>query len=775
MAFKVLFVDDEKDMELLVRARHPKLLEEELVFIFARDGVEALEKLKEDDDIELVLSDLNMPRMDGLTLLEKINELPRPLQTIIITAYSDMENIRAAMNLNAFDFLVKPLDFEDLTITLKKALSHIRKTKENNRARQKAESALKEKDLYYRLIMKNALDGILTIDAECTILYVNHEIEKIFGYSKSELVGQNLSILIPEDFREAHQNGFKRYLESGKANISWNGVEQSGLHKSGKIIYLEITFDEFIENKQKIFVGHIRDNSERKQKDAERVRLMTAIEQTAEAVVITDTSGTIEYANPAFEKTSGYSRSEVLGKNPRILSSGIQDRAFYNEMWETIRKGKVWSGQLTNKTKSGDLIEEVLTISPIRDESGKIVNFVGVKKNVTHELELEKQLRQSQKMEAIGTLAGGIAHDFNNILFTMLGYMSMAKDELPKEDPIVEDLEEAIQAGNRAKKLIRQILSFSRQEESEFQQIELAPIVKEALKLLRSSIPTTIEIKHHIVDEEMPLLADPTQIHQVFVNLCTNAAHAMETAGGLLEIVLEKETIHSTFALQHSLKKGDYVKLTVRDSGDGIAAENQSKIFDPFFTTKSVDKGTGLGLSVVHGIVKNHGGSITFFSEAGKGTTFEVYLPIIDLKAETEETEEELDITGEGRILIVDDEIALVKLEKRILEHCGYEVVTAFGSLEALDLFQNQSESFDLVITDQTMPQMNGLELAKAIHQIRADLPIILITGYQVEQSEQKDKEHGIHKRLSKPLEIKHFSQSVKRVLQNSQQKNKVG
>lgn len=380
---------------------------------------------------------------------------------------------------------------------------------------------------------------------------------------------------------------------------------------------------------------------------------------------------------------------------------------------------------------------------------------------------LQKQVRQMQKMEAIGTLAGGIAHDFNNILTAILGFGDLLKYEVKENDPAQESLQQIIKAGNRAKDLVRQILTFSRQREQQRQPLHAHLIVKEAIKLLKASIPSTITIKENIATELDSIMADPTEIHQIVMNLCTNAYHAMQEQGGLLEIILERVELDQYEAARDPrLQPGKYLRLTVKDSGHGMNSSTMERIFEPYFTTKDIGQGTGMGLSVVHGIVESLRGAIIIDSEINKGTSFFVYLPALDRMQTdfTHEIEESLP-GGREKILLVDDEEDILEYGRRALKILGYEVTTRSNGIEALHLFQHDPERFDLIITDQMMPHMTGMELSKKIIAIRTNFPVILITGYSFTLSAEKAKAMGIREFVMKPLLTSELAKVVRKVL----------
>jgi PAS domain S-box-containing protein len=507
--------------------------------------------------------------------------------------------------------------------------------------------------------------------------------------------------------------------------------------------------------------------AERKRAEEHLVRLATAIEQAAESIILTDREGNVEYVNPSFEQISGYPREEISGRNIRILKSNSHDDTFYRTMWNTIIQGNVWTGHIISKQKSGALCEFETTISPVRGSSGEISDFVFVNRDVTHEVLLQSQLRQAQKMEVIGTLAGGIAHDFNNILGAILGYTEMAVEDIPKNTSTHTYLKEVLRATLRAKDLVKQILAFSRQGETQARQpIEIAPVIKEALKLLRATFPATIELRQQISAHSLTVMGDPTELHQIVMNLCANAAHAMRDRGGILEVTIGEVELDAASAEVHeNLQPGSYVQLTVRDTGHGMDAATLDRIFDPYFTTKGVSEGSGLGLAVVRGIVKRHEGAISVRSKPERGTVFEILFPRIEKAQEQPENEFEPLTGGTEHILFVDDEEPLATLGEWMLVQLGYRVTARTNSLEAMELFRSEPDAFDLVITDYTMPNMTGVDLAKAMLQIRPDIPIVLCTGYSEMISEDTAKEMGIRAFVMKPVLRQNIARVIRKVL----------
>ena len=507
----------------------------------------------------------------------------------------------------------------------------------------------------------------------------------------------------------------------------------------------------------------------RKKVEKELRSLTTAIEQAVEGVFVLGPDGTIVYANKAFSRMLGYPEEELIGQYIwATRANDLHERSA--RIQATINSGNIWTGRITRKRKDGALIETETSVGPIRDDDGRIINQVGVSRDITDQLRLEDQLRQAQKMEAIGTLAGGIAHDFNNILAAMIGFSELAADEIPAGSDAQRYLKRIVDAGLRGRELVRQILAFSRKAEGERVEIRLTSLVKETYLLLRPSLPSTIKMNLATTTGDDYVAADPTQVQQVLMNLATNAADAMRNHGGELTIEASSVIFPPGSPLPDpDMEPGTYVKLTVKDTGSGMTEDVRQKIFEPFFTTKEKGKGTGMGLAVVYGVVKNHGGAVTVQSEPGKGSTFEVFLPQVQRpEARKKETSISLLPTGTERILFVDDEELLVEMTRRMLESLGYQVVTAKHGTEAWNLFLEDPSRFDLVITDQTMPDVTGMTLAQKMLGVRKEMPVVLCTGYSEMVSAEKATEVGISAFVMKPLLRKELAETIRRVLDGS-------
>ncbi len=475
--------------------------------------------------------------------------------------------------------------------------------------------------------------------------------------------------------------------------------------------------------------------------------------------------GIFRFVNEKTAEMFGFDKPEdLLEEVPNIINFYVHPLERPVVLKEMDENGFVHGREVEFKKRDGDSIWVSLSTRRVEDK-GEIF-YEGLIEDISERKKLEKELQQAQKMEAIGTLSGGIAHDFNNILGIILGNTELAMDDIPEWNPARRNLEEVRKACLRAKDVIQQILSFSRQSESAKKPIKIVPIVEESVKLLRASIPSSIEIRQNIKADEDTILGNSTQIHQVLINLCGNATHAMEETGGILEVNLDNVILNAQEASQyHDIGPGPYVKLTVRDTGHGMDATIIKRIFDPYFTTKDVGKGTGMGLAMVHGIVKRHGGAISVQSQPGNGASFEIIFPIIG-QADADEVKMIDDLPrGHERILFVDDESSMVELNKQRLERLGYSVETRTDPVAALALFASDADAFDLVITDMTMPHMSGDALARELLKIRPDLPIILCTGYSARISEEKALELGIKKYIEKPIEMEILARSVREVL----------
>ena len=641
--------------------------------------------------------------------------------------------------------------------------------------RKQTEVALEEKAEQIQLLLNSTGEGIfrVALDGNCT--FINPMALRTLGYNSDKFfLGKNMHELIhysrndgsPYPATECQM--CRAYQTDDPVSVD----DEVFWRQDGSSFPVDYTSHPVIRDGKTLgAVCTFRDITQRKETEEKVVRLAAIIEQAAEGIILTDLNWTIQYANPAFERITGYSREEIIGQRTTILKSTAHNREFYQNIRETMFHGEVWSGRLINKKKDGTFYEVDATGSPVRDEAGNIINFVGIQHDITNEIRLENQLRQSQKMEAIGTLAGGIAHDFNNILTAILGHSRLMSRKLAKDSPLHRHLENVLAAGNRAADLVKQILTVSRQSEQELKPVEVDLLIHEVAKLIRSTIPTTITIQQDIsiLPGQAVVLADETQLHQVLMNLCTNAAHAMRAHGGVLTLALSMLEAGLVLASQYpGLYPGSYVKLEVSDTGHGMNAVTMARIFDPYYTTKAVGEGTGLGLATVQSIIKSLGGQISVTSEPDQGSTFTIFLPLREGLAQTKKTQKEQLPRGTEHVLFVDDEQVLAELGQEILADLGYRVTVATDSSKALELFSERLGEFDLVITDMNMPGISGLDLAKNIISARAGTPIILYTGFCSEGLRKQAEAVGISKVVLKPYDVKSLAKTIHEVIKKT-------
>lgn len=507
-------------------------------------------------------------------------------------------------------------------------------------------------------------------------------------------------------------------------------------------------------------------------------RLLQAIEQAEDVVVITSGDGAIQYVNPAFEVVTGFARSEALGQNPRILKSGKQDVSFYRELWETLNRGRSWKGQMVNRRKDDAEFTVEASISPVKDGDGRTVHFVAVYKDITEQLRvreqnirLEEQLLQSQKLESVGLLAGGVAHDFNNLLSVILLHGESVLRQLHPEEVIRADIEEMVEAGQRAAALTRQLLAFSRKQTLQPKVVDLNELLRNFERMLGRLIGEDVLLELQLVQGLGKVVVDPWQIEQVVMNLAINAREAMPQGGRLVietgEVRLEENFVRAN----PGTKPGNHVVLSVSDTGCGMSDELVAQIFDPFFSTKEKGRGTGLGLSTVYGIIKQSGGTICVESEPGRGSTFKIYLPQTEGEAVEGLKKRAVGKFDKGTeaILVVEDEDRLRRLITRFLARLGYQVTTAANGSEAVVLVEEKGLNPDLIITDVVMPKMSGKQMVDRLRQKRPHLKVLYMSGY----TNDAIANHGVLEPgtpfIEKPFSIDSMAESVRELLQGGE------
>ena len=626
--------------------------------------------------------------------------------------------------------------------------------------RKQMEEALRESEEKYSTLVQQAKDGVIIIQ-DNILKFANEAMANILGYTIDEIENTPYINYVAHESRAM-------VASHVDARVAGEDVPQfyeaKLLRKDGTIIYAELSANVIQLSGKPADVGIIRDITERKRAEAELLHLVTAIEQAAEGVYLTDTNWIIQYANPAFETMLGYGKGELIGWHARLLKSGKHDRIFYQNIRETLVSGKVWSGRGINKKKDGTFLDVDVTMSPVRDRSGNIINYVCIHRDITREIVLEAQLLQSQKMEAVGTLAGGIAHDFNNLLSAIVGHATLLKLEANLNSSGKERLERIEDLVKSGATMTRQLLDFARKGRTDAKPADMNQLLDRLVAMFGR---TKREIAIHKKFEEKlwATKIDSGQIEQVFMNLFVNAWQAMP-GGGNIYLETSNLTIHSGEIGHDYIVPGDYVKISVTDTGTGMDEATKTRLFEPFFTTKEIGRGTGLGLATVYGIIKGHDGYIAVYSEQGQGTTFNIYLPSTEKEAseEKERPREEL-VRGKENILLIDDEEEIIRVMEQMLKFLGYTVLVARSGQEGLMLYTHCKDKVDLVILDMIMPGMSGGETFGHLMEMNPHIKVILSSGYSANGRATDIMKQGCKEFIQKPVRIAELSQKIREVL----------
>ena len=493
--------------------------------------------------------------------------------------------------------------------------------------------------------------------------------------------------------------------------------------------------------------------------------LVTAVESTAEAIIITDLNGTIQYVNPAFERITGYSRADALGQSISILDSGTHEKSFFDAMWGTLRHGDIWQGRFLNRKKDGSHFESEATISPVKNNRGEIINYVSVQRDITHEVQLQKQLRHTQKMEAIGTLAGGIAHDFNNLLMGIQGNISLSLSEIDSDSTLFRNLKKVEQFVQNGVDLTKKLLGFAQGGKYEIHMLDVNQLLNEQT-LIFSRTNKDISFRTHFASNLWGVEADRGQIEQVILNLFMNAVRAMPD-GGILAVETQNVRIEKEQDAPYRINTGTYIKITVSDTGIGMDEETQRRLFDPFFTTKAMGRGIGLGMASAYGIIKNHEGHITVDSQEGQGTRFDIYLPAKD-KPAAKAKQATTDLSSAKKtVLMVDDEEMIIDVGTRMLNKLGYDVLSAANGEEAIDVYKQHQHKIDLVILDMVMPQISGGEAFDRLRELNPDVKVILSSGYSIDGQATEILDRGCRAFIQKPFNLQMLAQTIESALKN--------
>lgn len=635
-------------------------------------------------------------------------------------------------------------------------------------------TALLEGEHRHLAILRTAMDGFWLLDLEGSVLEVNEAYCRMTGYSEAELLGMNVSELDVAESPEMLSARLERLIRQGDDRF-----EARHRRKDGSTFAVEVSV-QYQPAGGGYFVGFIRDITPRKHDEAMLRLGSAALEAAANAIVITDRDGVIVWANAAFSAFTGYSAKEAIGHRPSLTKSGKHDAAFYERLWGTITSGKVWRGEMINRRKDGSLYHEDQTITPLRNDSGAITHFIAVKQDITHEKAMEEQFRQAQKMESVGRLAGGVAHDYNNMLGVILGHAEMALQQVAPGQPLYADLTGIREAAVRSAALTRHLLTFARKQTIVPTFLNLNEVVAASSRMLERLLGANIHLVWQPARGLWPVRMDPSQVEQLLVNLCVNSRDAISDVGSLTISTANAEIDDAYCASHPDASPGDFVKLTVRDDGCGMSPEVLANIFEPFFTTKAVGVGTGLGLSTVYGVVAQNGGFIAVSSEVGLGTAFEIYLPHTpdESAADSPEGGEPAMHTTPGTadsratretILVVEDEPAILQLALRALRKLGYTVFGATGAREAIPIAREHSGTLDLLLTDLTMPEMNGRDLAAELQRIVPGLTCIFMSGYSSDSMFLDDVPGASRHFIAKPFAISELTATVRSVLDSVQ------
>ncbi|WP_457573062.1 hybrid sensor histidine kinase/response regulator [Desulfolithobacter sp.] len=798
---KILVVEDHRESrymmeQLLVSRGH--------LVVCAADGLEALDLARREHP-QVIISDIMMPGMNGFRLCREIkkdpqlNDIPFIFYTATFVEKADEE---LAMSLGASRFIIKPAEGDRFIHMLDEVLeqyrrgqlmvpassledeetllqmydsSVTRKLAETVEKLQKEQRALAESERRLKEAEEIASMGHWALDLQSGEMQWSDEMYRIFGLAPHQIDASRTAFLErihPRD-REMVERTYRNSLEKrtrydidyrlvlGEDRIKW-------VHERCQTIYDD-------EGRPICSMGTVQDISERKRVEEALVRseqkYRSLFDEALDMIHIVDPAGIIQDVNPVELATLGYLREEYVGRPLLdIIHPDCRDRV--SAIIQELLGGQgTASYETVYLSASGEqVLVEVNTVAQVED--GQVTSLRSIGRNVTRRRqqeqrhrELEAQLAQARKLEAIGTLAGGIAHDFNNILTAILGYGEMVFRALPEESEAWRQQRMVLQAGRRAQKLVKQILVFSRQGVQELHPVPLHRVVKEVIRLLRASIPATIEIRENIQESGM-VLADATHLHQVVMNLCTNGVQAMGEKGGVLSVALSPVEMEAEEARALSLAPGHFICLEVGDTGHGMDREIREKIFDPYFTTRKHGEGTGLGLSIVHGIVQSLGGHLAVYSEKGIGTTFHVYLPRVTIAMESGTVRDTMPLPG-GRecLMVVDDQQEIALMMQRMLAGLGYDAVACTSPTEALAAFTRHPDRYDLLITDTTMPGMSGIDLAGEILRLKADVPVLLVTGFGEPHCREQAREIGVAGCIMKPVVLRDLALTVRELL----------
>ena len=783
-----------------------------------REGLEVLGAVKPD----LLLLDLRMPEVDGLQVLSRLRDLHPDLPVIVVSGVGVVSDAVEALRRGAWDFLLKPI--EDLSVlrhAVDMALERATLIEDNRRYREHLEEEVEKRTLAFReaneqltrevstriateeeldrsrrrldSILRSVPDIIYRVDGEGRILFVNEAVRR-YGYRPEDLIGRDMVDLVhPEDRSVAITRFVPSLADESESTVEIRIIARNGEALPFDVISFPVELDPFFNGidasgrpipslsrtgsaiPARGVQGIARDISLRKKAEAERQRLAAAMDQSAEAVIITDVKGDVVYVNTGFERTTGHLKDEVVGRSITLLdgdegtfgADGARSRSFHHIRWDTLLRGESWSGRFTHRKKNGEEYEAEGSISPVRDETGSIIHFVSVHRDISEAVRLENQLRQAQKMEALGQLAGGIAHDFNNLLTAIQGNAELLEIGVAKDTRESGYAAEIAKAAKRAAEMTRQLLAFSRRGTRCAEAVDLHELLDDVTSILSHSIDRRITIEIERRADAYEITGDPAQIQNALINLGVNARDAMPEGGRLVfatkNVKLPEEGPDDRLL---GAAPGTYLRVEVRDTGVGMEETVRQRIFEPFFTTKDSEKGTGLGMAGVYGCVKDHLGFVKVKSAPGKGTVVSIYLPLAEteMKPIPSATEAEPE-RGKGRILLVDDEEIVRNFASKALRSLGYEVTVREDGADGFETFEADPDAFDLVILDLNMPRLDGLGAFRKISDLKPSTRVLLASGYGLQETVDAFLEEGGAGLLRKPFHLAALAAAVKKAL----------
>jgi two-component system cell cycle sensor histidine kinase/response regulator CckA len=762
-ALRILIVDDSPDDAALIACELQREFSPSYECV---DTAEAMEAALDKGGWHIVISDYVMPDFSGLGALQILQRRGLDLPFIMVSGQMGEDTAVEAMRAGAHDYLLKD-QLSRLIPAIKRELNEAVVRRE----RVSAENALSATEARFQCLVEQSLVGIFMLQDD-VFTYVNPKFARIFGYRPEELIEtKSLLDLVARDDQIRVAAQFLRPLTERAENLNFSF---RGRHCDGSDLELELSGARARLTCCSGVIGTLLDVTGKKKAEAEVSKLWRAVEQSPVSVLITDLQGRIEYVNPKLLEVTGYSQQELIGQTPGMLKSDSMGREFYQELWQTISSGREWHGELHNKKKSGELFWESVSISAVKSAEGRITHFVAVKEDITERKKAIDQMRQVQKMEAVGLLAGGIAHDFNNLLTVINGYSTLIIKALESGAPMRREAEQILRAGERAADLTRQLLSFSRRQILEPRVLDVNRQLKSVEQMLERLIGEHIGLVTRLAADAGFVKMDPGQLEQVVMNLVVNARDASDTGGEIAIETLNCELDDSFILLHPGSVAGSYLRLSVSDRGMGMNEEVKRRLFEPFFTTKELGRGTGLGLATAYGIVKQSGGYIEVISRPGEGSRFNIYLPRVFLPEDPMERQSiEEQLIGSQTILVVEDEPGVLGLVVQILRQRGFKVLETTNPLHGETLFKQHADEIDMLLTDVVMPGLSGPALAERLTLRKPDLQVLFMSGHtQNKVALEKMLENGVQF-LPKPFTSDGLIKKVRETLSGKRDKEK--